>query len=89
MKIQSIALVATVTLAGALPAIAADITNGDKKSVVIDVVENGNRSKLPLQPGATESICPSGCFITAPNGDRVGLSGGETVKISGGAVIVN
>ncbi|MET3612245.1 hypothetical protein ABID16_000550 [Rhizobium aquaticum] len=89
MKILTIALVATASLAGVMPAAAADITNGDKKAVVIEVVENGSRSKVPLPPGATESICPSGCFITAPNGDRVGLSGGETVKISGGAVIVN
>ena len=88
MKILSIAIVATASLAGALPAIAADITNGDKKPVVIDVVENGNRSKLPLPAGATESICPSGCFITVPNGDRIGLSGAETVEISGGAAIV-
>ncbi|SOC85250.1 hypothetical protein SAMN05421890_3746 [Ensifer adhaerens] len=88
MKILSIALVATASLAGVLPALAADITNGDKKAVVIDVVENGNRSKIPLPAGATESICPSGCFITAPNGDRIGLSGGETVEISGGAAIV-
>jgi hypothetical protein len=89
MKVLSIAFVSVISLAGTLPALAADITNGDKKPVVIDVVENGTRSKLPLPPGASESICPSGCFITAPNGDRVGLSGGETVKISGGAVIVN
>ncbi|HZG31205.1 MAG TPA: hypothetical protein VE079_22365 [Ensifer sp.] len=88
MNILSIALVATASLAGVLPALAADITNGDKKAVVIDVVENGNRSKIPLPAGATESICPSGCFITAPNGDRIGLSGGETVEISGGAAIV-
>jgi len=88
MKILSIALVATASLAGTLPALAADITNGDKKAVVIDVVENGNRTKLPLSPGATESICPSGCFITAPNGDRIGLSGAEAVEISGGAAIV-
>lgn len=88
MKILSIALVATASLAGVLPALAADITNGDKKAVVIDVVENGNRSKIPLPAGATESICPLGCFITAPNGDRIGLSGGETVEISGGAAIV-
>ncbi|MCD2176651.1 hypothetical protein [Rhizobium sp. C1] len=89
MKILSIAFLAIASLVGALPAMAADITNADKKAVVIDVVENGNRSKLPLSPGTTESICSSGCFITAPNGDRIGLSGGETVKISGGAVIVN
>ncbi len=88
MKVLSIAFASVISLAGIVPAQAADITNGDKKAVVIDVVENGTRSKLPLPAGATESICPSGCFITAPNGDRIGLSGGETVEISGGAAIV-
>jgi hypothetical protein len=85
-RLLTITSTAMLTFASAVPA--AEITNADAKSVVVTVVENGSRLNLPLSPGATESICPSGCFITAPNGDRVGLSGGETVEITGGAAIV-
>ena len=88
MKMKSIIWAGLAVIAGFASAEAADITNKDKKTVTIVVVENGNRMEIPLAPGASETICPSGCFVTAPNGDRVGLSGGETVEISDGAAIV-
>lgn len=69
-------------------AFAAEITNSDSKTVNLVIVENGNRSDLPLAPGASETICTGGCFLTAPNGDHIGLSGNETVDISGGVAVV-
>ena len=56
--------------------------------MVVTIVENGNRTELPLGAGETESVCPSGCFVTLPNGDRVALNGDETVEISGGSASV-
>ena len=72
----------------AAPAFAASITNKDGDSVVVTIVENGKRTELALGAGATESVCPSGCFVTLPNGDRVALNGDETVEISGGSAVV-
>ena len=69
-------------------AFAAEVTNADSKTVNLVIVENGNRSDLPLAPGASETICADGCFLTAPNGDHIGLTGNETVEISGGAAVV-
>ena len=54
----------------------------------VTIVENGKRTELALGAGATESVCPSGCFVTLPNGDRVALNGDETVEITGGSAVV-
>ena len=72
----------------AAPAFAASITNKDGDSVVVTIVENGKRTELALGAGATESVCPSGCVVKLPNGDRVALNGDETVEISGGSAFV-
>lgn len=74
--------------AGSTFAHAATVTNKDGETVVLVVVEGGNRMDVPIDAGATETICPSGCFVTLPNGDRVGLSGGETVDIVKGSAQV-
>ena len=72
----------------ALPAMAATVTNAGDQPVELQVVESAGRMDISLDPGATEEICPGGCFLTLPNGDRVGLTGNETVTIKdGGAVI--
>jgi hypothetical protein len=71
-----------------VPAMAASITNKDTDTQVLVVVEGGSRVEIALEPGATESICPSGCFVTLPNGDRIALSGGEEVEIEGGAASI-
>ena len=77
-----------VAFACAASADAAQVTNKDNKPVVVVVVDAGNRMDIAIDAGATETICPSGCFMTAPNGDRVGLGGTEKVEIIGGAAIV-
>ncbi|WP_245423557.1 hypothetical protein [Rhizobium subbaraonis] len=72
----------------AAPAFAASITNKDADAVVLTIVEDGSRSEVAVGAGQTESVCPSGCFVTLPNGDRVALNGDETVEISGGAAVI-
>ncbi len=77
-----------MSTAVAAPALAASITNKDADAVVLTIVENGSRSEVAVGAGQTESVCPSGCFVTLPNGDRVALNGDETVEISGGAAVI-
>jgi predicted porin len=67
---------------------AASVTNQDSATIVVVVVEGDNRMEVALEPGQTADICPSGCFITTPSGDRLGLSGSENVQISNGSAIV-
>lgn len=89
MKVLLIVFVSVIFFVWIVLVYVVDIINGDKKLVVIDVVENGMCFKLLLLFGVFESICFLGCFIIVLNGDCVGLSGGEIVKIIGGVVIVN
>ncbi|MBD9372680.1 hypothetical protein IB238_08595 [Rhizobium sp. ARZ01] len=83
-------MLAMLLVSGAMtaPALAASITNKDGDAVVLTIVENGSRTELALASGETESVCPSGCFVTLPNGDRVGLNGDENVEISGGSAVI-
>lgn len=67
---------------------AASVTNKDTETQVLVVVEDGSRMEIALEPGATETICPAGCFVTMPNGDRIALGGGEEVEIKGGEALV-
>ncbi|MCO6178645.1 hypothetical protein [Ciceribacter sp. RN22] len=69
-------------------ALAATVTNSGSSTVVLQVVEDGSRVELAVDAGETESFCPSGCFVTLPSGDRVGLEGGETIEIKDGAATV-
>ena len=77
-----------VSAAVSAPAMAASVTNKDADTQVLVIVEGGNRAEVALEPGSTETICPSGCFVTLPNGDRIALNGGEEVEIEGGAASV-
>ncbi|MGB3813498.1 MAG: hypothetical protein WA950_09745 [Shinella sp.] len=86
MKRMIMMLLVSATVSA--PAMAASITNKDADTQVLVVVEGGSRVEVALEPGATESICPSGCFVTLPNGDRIALSGGEEVEIEGGAASI-
>ena len=69
-------------------AMAASVTNMDSGDIVLTIAENGNKVQITVASGSTEDICPSGCFITTPNGDRLALTGSETVEISGGSANV-
>ncbi|MCQ4629295.1 MULTISPECIES: hypothetical protein [Shinella] len=77
-----------VSVAMSAPAMAASVTNKDGDTQVLVIVEDGSRMEVALEPGSTETICPSGCFVTLPNGDRIALNGGEEVEIQGGAASV-
>ena len=70
------------------PAVAASVTNKDADTQVLVIVEGGSRVEIALEPCTTETICPAGCFVTLPNGDRIALNGGEDVEIEGGAASV-
>ena len=73
---------------GVSVAMAASVTNKDSGDIVLTIAENGSKVEMTVASGATEDICPSGCFITTPNGDRLALTGNETVEISGGSANV-
>ncbi|MBB4067184.1 hypothetical protein [Gellertiella hungarica] len=85
MRTASI-LSAIVLTAGA--AEAATLVNIGSDTVVVQVSEAAGRMDLSLDPGASETVCPDGCFLTLPNGDRVGLAGSETVEIENGSAHV-
>ena len=72
----------------AAPAMATSVTNKDADTQVLVIVEGGSRMEIAVEPGATQTICPAGCFVTLPNGDRIALNGGEEVEIEGGAASV-
>ena len=79
-------LVATLLLlAGSLgPGMAASAVNRDSEPRTLVVTEGGTRTELALAAGETVEFCPSGCFVTMPNGDLQALTGSETVEISNG-----
>ncbi|WP_112811087.1 hypothetical protein [Ensifer sp.] len=86
MKTFVIALLSGVLAAGAVSA--ATVTNKDGETAVLVVVEGESRMEVAIGSGATEMICPSGCFVTTPSGDRIGLQGDENVEIVNGSAIV-
>lgn len=77
-----------VSAAAASGALAASITNAGEGTVTLTVVEKGAKVNVAIDAGTTESMCPAGCFITLPNGDRIGLVGNETVEIKNGAALI-
>ncbi|MCL6708155.1 hypothetical protein M8R20_14235 [Pseudomonas sp. R2.Fl] len=82
-------LIALLTVSAVSPAaLAATVINAGSAAVVIVVVEGGNRVDLPIDAGQSQTICPAGCFVTLPNGDRIGLEGGETIEIKDGSATI-
>lgn len=78
-------LVAAVMLMAATgPVLAASAVNKDSETRTLIVTEGGSKSELSLAAGETAQFCPSGCFVTFPNGDLEALTGAETIEISGG-----
>ncbi|QDZ03485.1 hypothetical protein FQ775_22755 [Nitratireductor mangrovi] len=77
-------MTAIAVVAASAPAFAASIVNRDSEPRTIIVTEGGSQSELALGAGETVQFCPSGCFVTMPNGDREALTGNETIEISGG-----
>jgi hypothetical protein len=83
MKKFSIAFALVLAATGAGQA--ASAVNLDSEPRTIVVTEGGNRVEVVLAAGETAEFCPSGCFVTMPNGDRAALSGSETIEIQNGA----
>lgn len=79
---------AIVVMAAAGSAHAASAVNRDNEPRTLIVTEGGSKTELALGPGETVDFCPSGCFVTLPNGDLEALTGTETVEISGGVARV-
>jgi hypothetical protein len=77
-------LAATVLLGLGSAAFGASAVNKDAEPRTLIVTEGGSKSELSLAGGETVEFCPSGCFVTMPNGDREALTGSETIEISGG-----
>lgn len=79
------ALIGLAALAAVVnAAAAATAVNKDAEPRTIIVTEGGDRTELLLAAGETVEFCPSGCFVTLPNGDREALTGSETVEIVDG-----
>ena len=87
-KMKRTIVMLLVSAGMAAPAMAASVTNKDADTQVLVIVEGGSRMEIAVEPGATQTICPAGCFVTLPNGDRIALNGGEEVEIEGGAASV-
>lgn len=83
MKKFCVALAALLATTGT--GITASAVNMDSEARTLIVTEGGSRSELTLAAGETVDFCPSGCFVTMPNGDREALTGSEVIEISGGA----
>lgn len=80
-RTQKLFIVAGLALAVATPAIAATVTNRDDTVQTLIVTEGGQQVELSIGPGESIEICPSGCFVTMPNGDREVLTGSERLEI--------
>lgn len=66
----------------------ADIVNNDETAYTLEITENGERLDVVVDAGQTVSVCQSGCFLTAPNGDRIALQGGESISLVGGVATI-
>ena len=81
---KHLALALILAAGAAWPAAAASVVNRDSEPRTLVVTEGGTRSELALAGGETIEFCPSGCFVTMPNGDLEALTGAETIEITGG-----
>lgn len=71
-------------LAGSTGAFAASVLNSDSSAQTLVVTEGSSKQQVTVQPGEKITICPSGCFVTFPNGDREALTGSEAITILNG-----
>ncbi len=75
------AVALTAFVAAPAIAAAATITNTDEQTHTLIVSEGGNQVEMTIAAGETIEICPNGCFVTMPNGDREVLTGTEKLEI--------
>lgn len=72
-------------IAGSAGAMAASVLNSDSTAQTLVVTEGSTKQQVTVQPGEKVSICPGGCYITFPNGDREALTGNEAITILNGS----
>lgn len=63
--------------------LAASIKNTDQKTQSLVVTEGTSRRDVSLKADQTVEICPKGCFVTFPNGDRFAIKAEDTIEING------
>lgn len=85
MKKMIIAI--AITMGMSASALAASLTNKDGDAHTLIVSEGASKGEITVAAGESVSICPNGCFLTMPNGDREALKGEETIEISNGKAI--
>jgi hypothetical protein len=88
MTMTRITLALLAAVAFATGASAASVVNTDSEARTLVVTESGAKAEVSVGAGETVSICPTGCFVTLPNGDRATLTGSETLEISSGAATI-
>jgi hypothetical protein len=64
--------------------LAATVTNRDAVAYTLVVTEGGQQLEIEISAGDTIEICPTGCFVVMPNGDREVLTGPERLEIESG-----
>lgn len=69
-------------------AFAATVVNKDAQAQVLIVTEGGDTMNVAVDVGGQVEICPAGCFVTMPSGDRETLNGSETIEIVNGSAII-
>ena len=74
-----------VAIAADGQAVAATVTNRDAVAQVVSVTTKVGKVDVVVKSGETLELCPDGCFVTFPNGDKAALSGAETIEIHDGA----
>lgn len=80
-RTQKLFIAAAMAITVAMPAVAATVTNRDDTTQTLIVTEGGEQVQLSIGPGESIEICPTGCFVTMPNGDREVLTGTERLEI--------
>ena len=75
---------ACMAAASSFPALAATVTNRDAVPRLVSVTTTIGKVDVVVKAGETLGLCPQGCFMTFPNGDKEALSGGETIEILDG-----
>lgn len=86
MKTAILTLAASLLMIGA--SAAASVTNKDGQSHILIVTEGSDKVEVVVEAGETAVLCPAGCFVTMPSGDRETLSGAETIEIVNGSAVI-
>lgn len=73
--------VSAALAAMAAAANATTVTNLDNEAHTLVVTEGGQQVEVEISAGDTIEICPTGCFVVLPNGDRQVLTGTERLEI--------